>query len=67
MGKDGLKESIEKMRADGVPDLAVRTFSHYYEQLASGEQGTIAETDIEPVADLPDLADLPEGDPAHLD
>ena len=67
MGEDGLKESIEKMRADGVPDLAVRTFSHYYERLAAGEQGTIAEADIEPVGDLPDLADLPEGDPADLD
>src|SRR4051812_6418853 len=55
------------MRTDGVPDLAVRTFSHYYEKLAAGEQGTIAEADIEPVGDLPDLAELPEGDPAHVD
>jgi UTP--glucose-1-phosphate uridylyltransferase len=67
MGTDGLRESIEKMRADGVPDLAIRTFAHYYEKLAAGDQGTIAESDIEPVGDLPDLADLPEGDPAHLD
>src|SRR3954467_12223802 len=67
MGTDGLKESIEKMRADGVPDLAIRTFAHYYEKLAAGDQGTIAESDIEPVGDLPDLSDLPEGDPAHLD
>src|SRR3954452_12515755 len=67
MGTDGLKESIEKMRADGVPDLAVRTFSHYYEKLAAGEQGTIAESEIEAVGDLPHLDDLPEGDPAHLD
>src|SRR3954454_18348229 len=67
MGTDGLKESIEKMRADGAPDLAIRTFAHYYEKLAAGDQGTIAESDIEPVGDLPDLADLPEGDPAHLD
>src|SRR4051794_16261082 len=67
MGTDGLEESIEKMRADGVPDLAIRTFSHYYEKLAAGEQGTIAESDIEPVGELPDLADLPDGDPAHLD
>src|SRR3954467_14005003 len=67
MGTDGLKESIEKMRADGVPDLAVRTFSHYYEKLAAGEQGTIAESEIEPVGDLPDLGELADVDPAHLE
>src|SRR4051812_28909753 len=67
MGEDGLTESIEKMRADGVPDLAVRTFAHYYEKLASGEEGTVPEAEIEPATDVPDIADLPEGDPAHLD
>src|SRR3954454_2590762 len=67
MGTDGLEESIEKMRADGVPDLAVRTFAHYYEKLASGEEGTVPEAEIEPATDVPDLADLPDGDPAHLD
>jgi UTP--glucose-1-phosphate uridylyltransferase len=67
MGTDGLKESIEKMRADGVPDLAVRTFAYYYEQLAAGETGTIPEAAIEPVEEVPDLAGLPDADPAHLD
>src|SRR4051794_24927363 len=64
---EGLQQSVEKMRADGVPDLAVRTFAHYYEKLACGEQGTVPETDIEPVDDVPDVTDLPDGDPTHLD
>jgi UTP--glucose-1-phosphate uridylyltransferase len=67
MGTDGLEESVEKMRADGVPDLAVRTFAHYYEKLAAGEQGTVPESEIEPATDVPDMADLPDADPAHLD
>jgi UTP--glucose-1-phosphate uridylyltransferase len=59
---DGLTVSLEKMRADGAPDVAIETFRHYYELLASGETGTIAEDEIEPVGDLPTSADLPEAD-----
>ncbi len=57
---DGLTASLEKMRADGASEVAVENFRHYYERLASGETGTIAESDIEPVGDLPKAADLPE-------
>src|SRR3954452_24870654 len=64
---DGLAASVEKMRADGVPELAVRTFAHYYEQLASGEQGAVPESSIEPIEDVPDIADLPETDGSALD
>src|SRR4051794_17591066 len=64
---DGLAASVKKMRADGVPELAVRTFAHYYEQLASGEQGAVPESSIEPVEDVPDMADLPESDGNALD
>src|SRR3954451_15874653 len=59
---DGLKASIDKMRADGAPDVAIETFRHYYERLASGETGTIAEDEIEPVGDLPSADDLPDAD-----
>ena len=54
-----LDEALEKMRADGAPDIAVDTFAHYYEQLAAGETGTLAESDIEPVDSVPDADDLP--------
>jgi UTP--glucose-1-phosphate uridylyltransferase len=59
---DGLTAAVEKMRADGAPDVAVETFRHYYERLASGETGTIAEDEIEPVGDLPTADELPEAD-----
>src|SRR4051812_19108510 len=49
------------MRAEGVPDLAIRNFKHYYELLESGEGGMLAESAIEPVADVPDADELPDG------
>ena len=63
---DGLQASIEKMRAEGVADAAIETFRHYYERLQEGETGTLAEDDIEPLEDVPDVGDLAEpGDDAH--
>jgi UTP--glucose-1-phosphate uridylyltransferase len=44
-----------------VDDLAERTFKHYYDQLVAGEKGLLPESSIEPVSDLPDFDDLPEG------
>src|ERR1700754_828132 len=60
---DGLQASIEKMRREGIPDAAVNTFAHYYEQLREGETGMLPESSIEPVDEVQDLDDLPEGDP----
>jgi UTP--glucose-1-phosphate uridylyltransferase len=57
----GLDKSVSKMRADGVADLAIRNFEHYYEQLVAGDEGLLAESSIEPVDDVPDFSDLPEG------
>jgi UTP--glucose-1-phosphate uridylyltransferase len=56
----GLDAALDKMRADGAPEVAIESFRHYYELLASGETGTLPETDLEPVRDLPRAADLPE-------
>jgi UTP--glucose-1-phosphate uridylyltransferase len=58
---EGLEHSVEKMRADGVADLAIRNFSHHYERLQAGEQGMLAESEIEPVEDVPDAEQLPDG------
>jgi UTP--glucose-1-phosphate uridylyltransferase len=63
---DGLQASLDKMRREGIPDAAVKTFEHYYEQLRGGETGMLPEAEIEPVEEVQDLADLPEGD-APLD
>ena len=49
----------DKMQAERLPEIVIRTFQRYYEQLAAGETGLISETDIRPVASLPDLEHLP--------
>jgi UTP--glucose-1-phosphate uridylyltransferase len=56
---DGLRASEEKMRQAGVPDAAIDTFRHYYEELASGASGLVAEEEIEPVESVPSLDELP--------
>ena len=66
MSEEGLRASVEKMEREGVPEAAVATFRHYYEQLEGGETGMLPESAIDPVTELPDAAELPEGD-APLD
>jgi UTP--glucose-1-phosphate uridylyltransferase len=56
---EGLRASVEKMRAEGVADIAIGAFEHYYRQLEAGETGLMPESSIEPARDLPDLDDLP--------
>jgi UTP--glucose-1-phosphate uridylyltransferase len=70
VSEEGLRAAIEKMRAAGVPEVAIDTFAHYYRQLEAGETGMIPESTIEPVSDLPkadDLPDPPDGGRAALD
>ncbi len=64
---DGLRASIDKMRAEGVGDAAIATFAHYYEQLRDGASGMLPESDIEPVDDVTALDDLPDADTGLLD
>jgi len=52
-----------KMRREGLPDEALAAFRPLYEQLLAGASGTIPDADLEPVRDLPTLADL--GHPHH--
>ncbi len=51
----------ERMEAEHLPPIVIRTFQHYYDQLACGETGLIPESEIEPVESLPDLEKLPTG------
>jgi UTP--glucose-1-phosphate uridylyltransferase len=62
MSAEGLKASVEKMEAEGVPQAAIDTFRHYYEQLESGETGMLPEDTIEPVEDVTSFEDLPSED-----
>jgi UTP--glucose-1-phosphate uridylyltransferase len=64
---DPLETALEKMRADGVADVAQKTFAHYYELLRAGETGTLAESDIEPVEALPDADELPDDEDGARD
>src|SRR5690349_244311 len=63
---DGLEACVAKMEREGVPQAAIDTFKHYYEQLRSGETGMLPEDEIDPVEDVQDLEDLPDED-APLD
>ncbi len=43
-----------KMRAAALPELAIRTFRYYYEQLACGERGMLSREQIAPVDEIPE-------------
>src|SRR6185436_13229744 len=58
MSEQGLRASVEKMEAEGLPKAAIDTFRHYYEQLESGETGMLPESSIEPVDEVAFLEDL---------
>jgi UTP--glucose-1-phosphate uridylyltransferase len=62
MSEAGLQQAQEKMRAAGAAEVAISVFSHYYRLLESGQQGTIRESDIDPVGDLPHLEHLDADD-----
>src|SRR4051794_36518478 len=59
MSAQGLAASEQKMRAAGVPDVAIATFAHYYRQVEAGESGMIPESAIEPVESVPSADELP--------
>ena len=50
----------ERMQAENLPDVFVRTFRHYYEQLAEGRTGLMSESEIEPIDSLPDVETFPD-------
>ncbi len=48
----------ERMRAEKLPDIVIRTFEYYYNQLVEGRTGLLPEADILPVESLPDAEHL---------
>jgi UTP--glucose-1-phosphate uridylyltransferase len=56
----GFSPFLERMRREGLPDLFIRTFAHYYDQLAKGETGLIPESAIRPADNIPELDYLDE-------
>lgn len=56
----------EKMRAAGVPELAIEGFREAYAQLCAGATGLLAERELEPVGALPSLEELGSGEAAGV-
>ena len=52
--------ATEKMRREGLPEVAIETFARQLARLDGGEQGLLPESEIEPVESLPDAEELPE-------
>ena len=50
---------VERMQAEGLPDIAIKTFEYYYTQLVEGQTGLIGEADISPVESFPDMETFP--------
>jgi UTP--glucose-1-phosphate uridylyltransferase len=59
--------ATDKMRAEGLPEIAVDTFAYYERLLREGEQGVIRESEIEPLESLPNAEELPPAEDAPLD
>jgi UTP--glucose-1-phosphate uridylyltransferase len=58
--------ALDKMRAEGLSETAIETFGHYERLLRKGERGTLPESELEPLDDLPDAGELPASDGAAL-
>ncbi|HEV7732736.1 MAG TPA: UTP--glucose-1-phosphate uridylyltransferase [Candidatus Binatia bacterium] len=58
MSTPGFAPFATKMRAEGLPEIAIAAFERAYGLLGSGDLGKISRRDIAPVDDLPDAAGL---------
>jgi UTP--glucose-1-phosphate uridylyltransferase len=58
--------ATDKMRAEGLPEIAIEAFAQYEQRLRQGELGTLPEEEIEPLDSLPDAETLPEPEPGAL-
>ena len=59
--------ATEKMKQEGLPEIAIDTFAHYEALLREGEQGTLPESELEPLTDVPGIDDLPEPEASALE
>jgi UTP--glucose-1-phosphate uridylyltransferase len=48
----------DKMRAAGMPDIAVACFRHYFERYLRGDTGTVPESSITPLDEVADATEL---------
>jgi UTP--glucose-1-phosphate uridylyltransferase len=59
--------ATDKMRHEGLPEIAVDTFAHYEELLRKGEQGTLPESELEPLDHVHSADELPEPEESALE
>jgi UTP--glucose-1-phosphate uridylyltransferase len=59
--------ATDKMREEGLPEIAIDTFAHYEDLLRQGDQGTLPEAELEPLTEVPSADDLPDPSPAVLE
>ncbi len=57
-----MSAATEKMRQEGLPEVAIETFARYEKRLREGEAGMVPESEIEPLEHVPPMASLPAGD-----
>ena len=62
-----MSAATDKMREEGLPEIAIDTFAHYEELLREGDQGTMPEDELEPLTEMPSAEDLPDPAPAALE
>jgi UTP--glucose-1-phosphate uridylyltransferase len=58
--------ATDKMREEGLPQVAIDTFASYEERLRQGEQGTLPEDELEPLTEVPSSDHLSESDPSAI-
>ncbi|AEE47207.1 UTP--glucose-1-phosphate uridylyltransferase [Cellulomonas fimi] len=67
MSAHGLAQAQRKMTDGGVHPTAIDVFSRFYGLLESGETGVIPESGVDPLTDVPHLADLDVDDATARD
>ena len=61
-----MSAATDKMRGERLPEIAIDTFAHYERLLRQGEQGTLPESELAPLDDVPSADGLPEPDESVL-
>lgn len=51
---------LTRMKAEGLPQIFIGTFAHYYKQLLTGQTGYIPEDEIESVTQIPNAEKFPQ-------
>ncbi|HZE05246.1 MAG TPA: UTP--glucose-1-phosphate uridylyltransferase [Solirubrobacteraceae bacterium] len=65
MSEAGRQAAVEKMRAAGSHEEAIRAFGSAYTRLESGEEAMLPSAELAPAEDVPALEDLPEAEAAE--